>query len=168
MLDDILAFSADRLVDGGRLCMWMPVAGSGVPVGCEAAAAAAPPPPPSDAPETPDTHIDKVEAEAEAEVEAEAETEAEYPIPRHPALALISICQQDFNKWSRRLLTYRRLPDNQVDETAISAYTAQRLLAEETSQLSGSDGTGKFKADDLNDFRKRYFQGFRGEPGAGT
>ena len=26
MLDDILNFSAERLVDNGRLCMWMPVA----------------------------------------------------------------------------------------------------------------------------------------------
>lgn len=28
MLDDIMDFSASRLIDGGRLCMWMPVAGA--------------------------------------------------------------------------------------------------------------------------------------------
>lgn len=28
MLDDVLDFGADMLVDGGRLCMWMPVAGA--------------------------------------------------------------------------------------------------------------------------------------------
>jgi tRNA (guanine10-N2)-methyltransferase len=72
MLDDILDFSATRLVDGGRLCMWMPVAG---------------------AKEDPDATPDELEQQAQEESEAE-----EYAIPQHPALALVAESKQHFNK----------------------------------------------------------------------
>lgn len=61
MLDDILAFGADMLVDNGRLCMWMPVAGN-------------------------------------FDSEEPAAISVEYGIPRHPALEVIGVCVQDFNK----------------------------------------------------------------------
>ncbi|KAJ8101557.1 S-adenosyl-L-methionine-dependent methyltransferase [Lipomyces tetrasporus] len=65
LLDDLLFFAADHLVDNGRLCCWMPTAN---------------------------------------------EDYGERDIPMHPNLKLISNCVQEFNKWSRRLLTYSRRP----------------------------------------------------------
>jgi tRNA (guanine10-N2)-methyltransferase len=73
MLDDILDFSAIRLVDGGRLCMWMPVAG---------------------AKEDPDAAPEDLEKQAK-EDPPEAE---EYAIPQHPALELVAESKQHFNK----------------------------------------------------------------------
>lgn len=76
-------------------------------------------------------------------------------IPEHPALERISICVQVFNKWSRRLLTYRRLPGVEVEDGAGSG-TGQG--AERGGKEGKTTGTS---ADELNDFRRRYFQGFR-------
>ena len=78
MLDDILDFSAIRLVDGGRLCMWMPVAG---------------------AKEDPDATPDELEQQAKEEPEAE-----EYAVPQHPALALVAESHQHFNKCEQTYL----------------------------------------------------------------
>ena len=50
---------------------------------------------------------------------------------------------------SRRLITYRRKPDAEVDQVA---------LAERKRALV--DG---YTADDLNPFRRNYFRGFRPE-----
>jgi tRNA (guanine10-N2)-methyltransferase len=69
-------------------------------------------------------------------------------IPAHPCLRLDSVCVQAFNKWSRRLLTYRRLRDDEVPEGALEAVARREY----------EKGT---KASDLNDFRRKYFQGFR-------
>lgn len=69
-------------------------------------------------------------------------------IPAHPCLRLDSVCVQAFNKWSRRLLTYRRLRDDEVPEGALEAMARREY----------EKGT---KASDLNDFRRKYFQGFR-------
>ncbi|OQO12255.1 hypothetical protein B0A48_02896 [Cryoendolithus antarcticus] len=121
MLDDIMDFSASRLVNGGRLCMWMPVAG---------------------APE-----------DADGDTAGEQETE-EYAIPQHPALVVVSECTQYFNKWSRRLLTYKRIPDEEVDAEALAAVQLLRLQLE-------SNGHADLGANDLNAFRKKYFQGFK-------
>ncbi|KFY61008.1 hypothetical protein V496_05206 [Pseudogymnoascus sp. VKM F-4515 (FW-2607)] len=79
------------------------------------------------------------------------EEEVRLEVPGHPDLELLSVCTQSFNKWSRRLLTYRR-----------------RGEGEERGELVGIDGTkvgggeveGGVSADDLNPFRKRYFEGF--------
>ncbi|KAL8736192.1 MAG: hypothetical protein Q9166_000347 [cf. Caloplaca sp. 2 TL-2023] len=75
--------------------------------------------------------------------------EVELGIPTHPCLEILSICVQPFNKWSRRLLTYRRLRDEEVnfDQPPKQART----------------GEGR-TADDLNSFRKRYFEGFKEPP----
>jgi tRNA (guanine10-N2)-methyltransferase len=67
-------------------------------------------------------------------------------IPSHPCLELESVCVQAFNKWSRRLLTYRRLRESEVPEGAIEA-----------AKKESERGT----ASDLNDFRRKYFQGFK-------
>jgi tRNA (guanine10-N2)-methyltransferase len=68
-------------------------------------------------------------------------------IPSHPCLELTSVCVQAFNKWSRRLLTYRRLRESEVPEGAL-----------ESVKKAYEQGT---RASDLNDFRRKYFQGFK-------
>ncbi|KAI9857253.1 MAG: hypothetical protein M1824_004929 [Vezdaea acicularis] len=97
MLDDILDFGANHLVDNGRLSFWMPTAN------------------------------DELQ---------------ELEIPKHNALELVSVCVQTFNKWSRRLLTYRRLADSLVPDGA---------TGRDRGRLEGS------KANDLNSFRRMVF-----------
>ncbi|KAL0261022.1 hypothetical protein SLS55_004714 [Diplodia seriata] len=101
MLDDILEFSTEMLVDEGRMSMWVPTAN---------------------------------------------DEDVEIAIPSHPCLQLVSVCVQPFNKWSRRLLTYRRMPDAEVDKSV--AWTKR-------TKEHGSN------ADELNAFRRKYFQGFK-------
>ena len=154
MLDDLLEFAVELLVDEGRLSLWMPTAN---------------------------------------------DEDVELGIPSHPCLQLVSVCVQTFNKCgyppmlsditikasltcgictgSRRLLTYKRIPDSRVTDC---------LLARQKVEMKGST------ANDLNSFRKRvkvchfkintlanwyqqYFEGFKapltgeapGEPVAG-
>jgi tRNA (guanine10-N2)-methyltransferase len=111
MLDDILAFASDTLVDGGRLAFWMPSAN-----------------------------------------ENEFGEEEVTVIPTHRHLQLKHECVQRFNKWSRRLLVYERLPgalDSHVDP-------------DELQRVNGDSGDMETSlartADELNPFRKRYFQ----------
>lgn len=68
-------------------------------------------------------------------------------IPTHPCLEIVSVCVQAFNKWSRRLLTYRRRADSEVPEGALEAVKKEYEKG--------------VKADDLNDFRRKYFEGFK-------
>lgn len=75
-------------------------------------------------------------------------------IPRHPLLELKHECIQRFNKWSRRLLVYERRAGNHGD--LHSEVNALRIEAE--AQAAG------YRADDLNPFRRRYFESFGGEP----
>ncbi|KAL2067052.1 hypothetical protein VTL71DRAFT_1476, partial [Oculimacula yallundae] len=101
MLDDILEFASQTLVENGRLSFWMPTAN---------------------------------------------DQDQEIKTPEHPCLEVTSICTQPFNKWSRRLITYRRLPDSEVKEgPAREARTKENGV----------------HADDLNPFRKSYFNGFK-------
>jgi tRNA (guanine10-N2)-methyltransferase len=72
--------------------------------------------------------------------------DVELVIPTHPCLEIISVCVQPFNKWSRRLLTYRKLPLLEISAGAI-----------EKAKKEYERG----KADDLNDFRRKYFLGFK-------
>ncbi|KAI1430410.1 S-adenosyl-L-methionine-dependent methyltransferase [Xylaria sp. FL1777] len=106
MLDDILNFATDMLIDNGRLSFWMPTAN---------------------------------------------DEDQEIAIPTHPCLEVIVVCTQVFNKWSRRLITYRRLPDSDVDMSALA------LRKKEENQANGRS------ADDLNPFRRHYFRGFKSE-----
>jgi tRNA (guanine10-N2)-methyltransferase len=72
-------------------------------------------------------------------------------IPMHRHLALKHECIQRFNKWSRRLLVYERLPgrlDMEVD------------MAELAIKKDTAEGDEARTADELNDFRRRYFQAF--------
>ena len=68
------------------------------------------------------------------------EAEEGLAIPGHPALELVSVCVQVFNKWSRRLLTYRRRPGVDAE-----------VEGEWVERKGGEMGT----ADELNDFRRR-------------
>lgn len=126
MLDDILQFAAQTLVDDGRLSFWMPTAN---------------------------------------------DQDQEMSVPTHPYLEIVSVCTQVFNKCmlrhavagdkkltrtgSRRLITYRRLPDAKVDQEAVKAWEGG------TPKLEGKT------ADELNPFRKAYFNGFE-SPGTVT
>ncbi|KAI0866315.1 S-adenosyl-L-methionine-dependent methyltransferase [Xylaria cubensis] len=106
MLDDILNFATDMLVDNGRLSFWMPTAN---------------------------------------------DEDQEIAVPTHPCLEVVVVCTQVFNKWSRRLITYRRLPDSDIDVSALALRKTQQ------DQANGRS------ADDLNPFRRHYFRGFKSE-----
>ena len=126
MLDDLLIFAAEILVDNGRLCFWMPTAN---------------------------------------------DADQQIAIPEHPCLEIVSVCVQTFYKckprWelspeafrltkcagSRRLITYRRLPDDVVSTEALDAYRARQV----------SDTNQGKTANDLNPFRKGYFNKFSTE-----
>lgn len=54
---------------------------------------------------------------------------------------------------SRRLLTYRRLADADVNADELTARIAARLALDEVDRTSS--------ASDLNAFRKKYFAGFK-------
>lgn len=127
MLDDILAFASDTLVDEGRLSFWTPTAN---------------------------------------------DEELEIPVPTHPCLEIVAICVQPFNKCrprsssrprylssltltytgSRRLITYRRIPDAQVLPSALEDHASRKKLA--------TNGT---TADELNPFRRGYFKKFEAD-----
>ena len=79
--------------------------------------------------------------------------DVEFEVPLHPALELVSVCVQVFNKWSRRLLTYRRLADVDVDVDGNMVEVGTKREKAKT----------RATADELNSFRRRYFQGFRDE-----
>ncbi|KAL5118289.1 hypothetical protein ACEQ8H_003799 [Pleosporales sp. CAS-2024a] len=70
-------------------------------------------------------------------------------MPSHACLKLESVCVQAFNKWSRRLLTYRRRRDEEV------ADGARELVINKKEYEKGT------RASELNDFRRKYFQGFQ-------
>jgi len=129
MLEDILDFAAERVVAGGRVCMWMPVAGA--------------------------AHRAEVgegsEPEGVKEVEMEVEEDYDYAIPHHPTLKLVSMCRQDFNKWSRRLLTYTRRAAEEVEEEEVLAYRARRAALSDGEDRANVKAT----ADDLNAFRRK-------------
>ena len=72
--------------------------------------------------------------------------------PTHRSLELQHECIQTFNKWSRRLLVYERLSDS-----AVSA----KCMTDAMDALATSNGMVGSRADDLNAFRRQYFQGFR-------
>ena len=142
MIANILAFAAETLVDHGRLALWMPTAN---------------------------------------------DLDDEISVPRHRDLELLHVCTQPFNKWSRRLIVYRRRTDDEARPETNAAdgqvhdYVQLTENNEEvrglrcTSVADGSNGvngnddetmgrtvTGApgVSADDLNPFRRRYFQGF--------
>ncbi|KAL9053453.1 MAG: hypothetical protein Q9162_004756 [Coniocarpon cinnabarinum] len=67
------------------------------------------------------------------------EDDVEWAIPTNPGLRLLSACVQQFNKWSRRLLTYTRIPSKSVEE-----------CVPEKSRVRAQGN-----ANDLNQFRRR-------------
>jgi hypothetical protein len=95
LLQDILHFAAEILVDGGRLALWMPTAN---------------------------------------------DADVELLIPQSTYLKLLSVCVQRFNKWSRRLLVYARLPE---------------VVTGPVVQRNGNTVDYRGTADSLNDFRRR-------------
>ena len=82
--------------------------------------------------------------------ENEAGDEEATTIPSHSFLELKHECIQRFNKWSRRLLVYERIAGD-LDEAILGDRVA-RLTVNGTS------------ANELNAFRRRYFQAFAEQP----
>ncbi|KMQ46035.1 putative RNA methylase domain [Trichophyton rubrum] len=80
------------------------------------------------------------------------EDDVELAIPKHPCLEHLDSCVQPFNKWSRRLLVYRRLPDSEVPSTP----------RRERKEVPRGN------ADELNPFRRRYFESFAMEEKASS
>lgn len=80
-------------------------------------------------------------------------------IPEHPCLELTSVCVQPFNKWSRRLLTYRRREEGEVDGMALAALLQQQRDGQAARDKVLSERG--VRASDLNEFRRKYFSGFR-------
>jgi tRNA (guanine10-N2)-methyltransferase len=81
--------------------------------------------------------------------------EHDFPIPQNRSLELVHCCVQPFNRWSRRLLVYRRRKVREVDEMMGDDLEGKEGLTAEWELL-----VDRSSADDLNPFRKRYFQGF--------
>lgn len=69
-------------------------------------------------------------------------------IPMHRRLELKHECIQRFNKWSRRLLVYERLPGAPISEAVVNGGGCEGVNVDNTART----------ADDLNPFRRRYFQ----------
>ncbi|KAK9460189.1 S-adenosyl-L-methionine-dependent methyltransferase [Lipomyces oligophaga] len=64
-------------------------------------------------------------------------------IPYHADMILISNCVQEFNKWSRRLLTYVRLPRSAVRDGSVNIGDSRPMRVYDGEQ-----------------FREKYFRGF--------
>ena len=77
-------------------------------------------------------------------------------IPTHPSLELKHECVQRFNKWSRRLLVYERIPGSGDSELEVE------MVRRGVAEMAGTLQT----ADELNPFRKRYFEAFVGRNGS--
>lgn len=84
--------------------------------------------------------------------------EKEIAPPTHPHLEIVSVCTQSFNKWSRKLITYRKLDPEEILATGVEGVV---IGGEWEGEV---DGQGKrLTANELNPFRKVFFQGFRKE-----
>jgi len=79
----------------------------------------------------------------------------EIKIPEHPCLEIVSVCTQSFNRWSRRLITYRRIPDSEMKGSLVRE---EKKKGEDGEK--GGEGEGR-NANDLNPFRRGYFGGFK-------
>ena len=75
----------------------------------------------------------------------------ELTIPKCMGLELVECCVQPFNKWSRRLLVYRKRDGGDGQEASWCSRNNNR---------TGEIANGK-TASDLNSFRRKYFQGFQ-------
>ncbi|KAF1734499.1 tRNA (guanine(10)-N2)-methyltransferase [Beauveria bassiana] len=80
------------------------------------------------------------------------EEDQRIPAPTHPSLEIVANCVQVFNKWSRRLITYRRIPDDEVSNEALAAYAGRTIISDV--------GT---TANELNPFRRGYFRKFQSD-----
>ncbi|KAL2865473.1 uncharacterized protein BJX67DRAFT_373114 [Aspergillus lucknowensis] len=68
--------------------------------------------------------------------------DVELSVPMHPNLEVVSVSVQPFTNWSRRLITYRKLPEGMLSDISLGRQKG--------------DSTGA-TADELNPFRRKYF-----------
>ncbi|KAI9886423.1 MAG: hypothetical protein M1823_001741 [Watsoniomyces obsoletus] len=87
-------------------------------------------------------------------------TACEFEIPKHSAMQLLTVSVQTFNNWSRRLLVYRRIPDEEVSSVDPLVEGDSKAQDGSGNDSDGISSRGGVTADDLNPFRKKYFQGF--------
>lgn len=78
------------------------------------------------------------------------EDEEVLAIPSHKDLYLMECCVQRFNKWSRRLLVYRRRRKGE-----------QRAVNGPSTKVEVDNFADGKTASELNSFRRKYFQGFQ-------
>ncbi|KAL4943348.1 hypothetical protein BDV06DRAFT_211098 [Aspergillus oleicola] len=71
-----------------------------------------------------------------------SDDEVEFLVPMQENLEVVSVSTQQFNNWSRRLITYQRLPEGVLSDLSLARQK--------------SDAVG-VSADDLNAFRRIYF-----------
>lgn len=85
----------------------------------------------------------------------EEDPDKEIPPPTHALLEIISVCTQSFNKWSRKLITYRKLSEQEISALGLEGVVV--LDAEDAEEVK----VVRMTADELNPFRKVFFEGFR-------
>ncbi|PFH56681.1 hypothetical protein XA68_16139 [Ophiocordyceps unilateralis] len=144
MLDDILVFAAATLVDRGRLSFWMPTAND------EEQEIPVPSHPCLELVVVCVQNFNKCEESihhGQAPIGQDAKTGNTPRQAVSDTSALII-----FSPGSRRLITYRRIPDSQVSQSSLEAYQAR-----------GSAQQPGMTADDLNPFRRGYFRKFEAE-----
>lgn len=197
MLDDILNFAAATLVDGGRLAFWMPTANESSDEEGEGEVEV-------EGTSTPNTTSNKESKESNnvptaatkvnetnsTSTRIQTQQETDPSIPTHHLLVLQHICTQSFNKWSRKLLVYERIPDppplppttttttnaipnqnqdqnrnhsNKETSMSSSSITTSNDINSNSNPNSNSNTNTntRIKADDLNSFRRKYFKGFQ-------
>ena len=137
MLDDILSFAAMSLVENGRLSFWMPVANDADDIQDHLEGSAA---------GSPDINQEEGKKIGEEKVLLD--------IPQHRELELVAVCVQPFSNWSRRLLTYRKRRKEEILVLGLENKLGK------VSKVLPSELIGK-TADELNSFRKKYFDGFK-------
>ncbi|KAJ5679431.1 tRNA (guanine(10)-N2)-methyltransferase [Penicillium macrosclerotiorum] len=69
-----------------------------------------------------------------------SDEDVHFPVPMHPNLEVVNVSVQPFSNWSRRLITYRRLPEGEISDT--------------THGRAKTDALGT-QADELNAFRQK-------------
>lgn len=88
----------------------------------------------------------------------EEDPDKEIPPPTHPHLEIISVCTQSFNKWSRKLITYRKLSEQEISALGLEGVV---VLDAEDAEDAEEVKVVRMTADELNPFRKVFFEGFR-------
>ena len=97
-------------------------------------------------------HVNEDDKDEDDENTAEPEASTIPKIPVHPQLELVECSVQGFRNWSRRLLVYQKREGSAVIGISEPSRSEKRKHEVHSEAQTASQ---------LNDFRRRYFQGFR-------